>query len=105
MGSFARRQQTVSDHVHPTDNRRQRRAQFVGDSREKFILSATGSFSFATGAALFFEQPRVVDRQRDTKGDQLQQSNIVISERARREATNVHYPNDATLDQQWYAEQ
>src|SRR5882672_526830 len=105
MNRFLVRKNSIANHVNPTNDRSQRRTQFVRDSSEKLVLGAAGRLSIAARGTFFFKQTRVVYGQRDAVSDQLQQPRVIISEFVADELTGMYYADDSAIDEQGHGQQ
>src|SRR5260370_33549080 len=100
MNRFFVRQNSMANQVNSTNDRSQRRTQFVGNGGEKLVFGAAGGFGFAAGRTFFFKQTRVVYGQRNAIGDQLQEARVVFGKLKPRESTDVHYADNPASDEQ-----
>src|ERR1700681_4005949 len=97
---FFVRQDSVTNHMNPTDDRRQWRAQLMRDRGQKLVFGTAGRFRLATRTSLFFKEPRVVYRQGDPIGDQLQQPCVVVGKLVSFELSGMYDAYDSSPDEQ-----
>src|SRR5262245_22788581 len=105
MFNFLGVQPAVTQQGRVSENRVQRRTQFMRHEREEFILHPVCLLGLAPRLLLYFVKARVLDGERDTVGRQLQQPHVVFSKAPGPGRLSVNHADEPSFDDQRSADQ